>query len=333
MNRAGAIACHGSNGYIRNNEIIENIYADLDSAGSNYGGGITCSGGVYGLLHIMNNRIEKNRAAEGSAIYGGDKVVIRNNLILDNRNGLGAGIYVDGDAQIINNSFYGNDGYSIIYCKSGSPQILNNIIWGNSLRNEWKTIHIIPSPGTPVISYCDIQDGFEGSGNISSDPLFRNTAENDFHLKSSACGNDADSPCIDTGSPVYTDSILGCQAGLGTTLSDMGAYGGGKKVLTALETKVSSPNIPHLIRIFPNPFNSLTKIVFHIPSPQFISVIIYNLQGAQVCHLHDGFSAAGEKTLQWNGQNDQGHSVSSGIYLVRLSIDDRADFKKVLLMK
>jgi len=64
-------------------------------------------------------------------------------------------------------------------------------------------------------------------GNIDVDPLFRDPANGDFHLMSTACGDPYDSPCIDAGDPSITDDFLDCMYGLGTSISDMGAYGGG----------------------------------------------------------------------------------------------------------
>lgn len=330
----GAIACGGSQGYIKDNDIIENIYTDLDSTGSENGGGILCSGRIHGTLKVINNVITKNRASNGGAIVCGNYVLVQNNLITKNDEGLGGAIYITGDSRIVNNTIYGNDGYSTIYIKSGSPEITNNIIWGNSLHDEMKTIHIEPAPGTPIISYCNIQDGFEGAGNFSLDPLFRNVVTGDFHLKSIDCGDDANSPCIDAGSPAYSDTLLHCGAGLGTILSDVGAYGGGKEITTVIEDKyVTFPTDPYIIKVAPNPFNTSAKISFVVEKAQNISVSIYNIMGKEIRKLYNGFVEKGEKSLLWSGIDDKGLNVASGIYIVNLSIGNRNYSQKTMLIK
>ncbi|MCB0409897.1 MAG: right-handed parallel beta-helix repeat-containing protein [Flavobacteriales bacterium] len=333
----GAILCGNSEGFIRNNIILENIYVDLDSAGSDYGGGISCSGPNAGTatLRILDNLIEKNTAySGGGGLTTGNNVLVQNNLIIANKDGLGSAIYVTGDTRIVNNTIYGNSGYSTIYIKSGGPEITNNIIWENKLSNEWKTIFKEPSPGIPVVTYNDIQDGYNDPSNFNSDPLFRNILANDFHLKTTACGDNSDSPCIDSGSPFYTDSLLYCGAGLGSSLSDIGAYGGGIGAPTTLQNEPDIyPGEFELIKVFPNPFNGQVKIELSIDQPKNISVSIYSLDGSTIRILYKGQMIAGKKVLLWDGRNEQGITVSSNVYFVQIALDAKIYFKKLLLIK
>ncbi len=326
----GAIDCNGS-GYLRNNTIIGYVTSDYTYYGAQYGGAINCGG----TLKIVNNRIEKHAGGEGSAIRCSGDVWIQNNLILHNTESLGAGIFIQGNPKIINNTFYGNDGYAIIYFKSGYPEITNNIIWGNTLRSDWKTIHVEAGiPDLITVTYSNIQDGYDGTGNISVNPLFRDELNGDFHLKSLNCGSDANSPCIDAGSPLYVDSMMNCLAGLGTGSSDVGAYGGGALNPTATEdeNRISSRR-SHSISIKPNPFNNSTQIELDLRQFSTVSLTMCNISGAKVRTLYQGSIGPGTKVFSWNGRDDRGNPSPSGIYILRIRMENRVYDRKVVLLK
>jgi uncharacterized delta-60 repeat protein len=83
-----------------------------------------------------------------------------------------------------------------------------------------------------LYTYSIIQGNYVGSDEATTnieniDPLFRDASNGDYHLQSTSCGSPSNSPGIDAGDPNIRDYILDCaSAGLSTTLSDIGAYGG-----------------------------------------------------------------------------------------------------------
>jgi hypothetical protein len=83
-----------------------------------------------------------------------------------------------------------------------------------------------------ILTYNIIQGDYYGKDTSTTnlhdvDPLFRDTSAVDFHLQSTACGYSGDSPAIDAGAPEIGDYALDCTSGgLGSSRSDMGAYGG-----------------------------------------------------------------------------------------------------------
>ncbi len=84
---------------------------------------------------------------------------------------------------------------------------------------------------------------------------------------------------------------------------------------------------------YPNPFNPVTNIRFEIPAAGKVSVKIYNIRGQLIKSLISGQYPAGEHTVKWDGINDRGQRVSSGIYIYRLQTGNQTKMKKMLLIK
>ena len=102
-----------------------------------------------------------------------------------------------------------------------------------------------------------------------------------------------------------------------------------------------SPVLPTSFKLeqnFPNPFNSSTTIRFEVPFEQGRSEVhttltVYNILGQKVRTLLDERKTAGRYHVIWDGRNDQGSSVASGIYFYRLRIGGNAESKKMTLLK
>jgi hypothetical protein len=198
-----------------------------------------------------------------------------------------------GDPVFVNNVFFGNiaggGGGGGIYGWLANPIITNCILWGN-LPTQ---IHMAGG-SVPEVTFCDMDSYWPGTGNIRIYPLFRDPAGGDFHLMSTFCGDPYDSPCIDVGDPTIEDIILECDWGLGTLVSDMGAYGGGDSTL--LDVDDSMPQLPketRLLQNYPNPFNANTNIEFALQEQSYISIIIYDIMGREVEILFEGLRQPG----------------------------------------
>ena len=107
--------------------------------------------------------------------------------------------------------------------KDGNALVYNTIILGNGAGSGYE---ISIDGGKPEFKYCNVPEKIEGEGNIEAEPYFRDPGKGDFRLMSVSCGYPIDSPCIDAGDPSVSDNNLGCNAGLGTDRSDIGAFGG-----------------------------------------------------------------------------------------------------------
>ena len=69
---------------------------------------------------------------------------------------------------------------------------------------------------------------------------------------------------------------------------------------------------------YPNPFNSETVIRFEMREKQEVELAVYNLAGQKLVHLVAGSREAGVHTVRWNGRNERGRELASGVYVYRL---------------
>ena len=96
---------------------------------------------------------------------------------------------------------------------------------------------------------------------------------------------------------------------------------------------VQIPPSAFQMRNYPNPFNPETTISYTLPTAGLVSLEIYNSRGQLVRSLLQEEQSAGEHTLIWNGKDDSGHSVASGLYLCRIACNGIHEMRKMLLMK
>jgi hypothetical protein len=83
----------------------------------------------------------------------------------------------------------------------------------------------------------------------------------------------------------------------------------------------------------PNPFNLKTNISYSVAMPGKIKLTIYDLLGRRVRTLSDEHQTPGNKSIDWDGTDDEGNTVASGIYFYRIQAGDFAQSKKMVLMK
>ncbi len=84
---------------------------------------------------------------------------------------------------------------------------------------------------------------------------------------------------------------------------------------------------------YPNPFNPSTTIEYALPTRTNIKIEIYNLLGQNVRTLVNKEQLAGNHNVTWDGNNNSGQMVTSGIYLYKLTTHDFSSSKKMLLLK
>ncbi|UCC79597.1 MAG: right-handed parallel beta-helix repeat-containing protein [Candidatus Zixiibacteriota bacterium] len=328
-------AWHAAGGLIL---IVEDSASVMDNLFEGNWAGTGSGGGLYFRGEnsvITGNIFIENRVARGGGLYlqGSYIRVFQNLLAFNIADADGGGVYINGTNMTLENnviSYNSANGAGGVYSDNSSPftpiTMINNIVWGNT-ATSWPQIYIRHHP--LEVSYCNVQGGWQGVGNIDVDPLFRDIANGDFHLMSTFCGDPYDSPCIDVGDPAIQDYLLDCDWGLGLQLSDMGAYGGGDSTLQAVEDcQPPLPTEPILLQNYPNPFNAATNIEFILSRRSFLSITIYNILGQEVAILYRGIRQAGAHTISWDASD-----FPSGVYFARLEAGGYTRNIKMLLLK
>ena len=95
----------------------------------------------------------------------------------------------------------------------------------------------------------------------------------------------------------------------------------------------STPKDFELHQNYPNPFNNQTVIKFNLRRPTNVSLAIYNILGQKVRTLVEGRSNAGSQTVSWDGKDERGNDLSSGIYFYRLNAGEMSQTKRLVLLK
>ncbi|KAA3600444.1 MAG: T9SS C-terminal target domain-containing protein [Calditrichaeota bacterium] len=93
------------------------------------------------------------------------------------------------------------------------------------------------------------------------------------------------------------------------------------------------PDLFVLHQNYPNPFNPKTNIRFDLPENSQVKLKIYNLLGQEVRTLINEEMSAGFKSVIWNGKNNSGNFISSGIYVYQIITDKHIKSKKMLFLK
>lgn len=84
---------------------------------------------------------------------------------------------------------------------------------------------------------------------------------------------------------------------------------------------------------YPNPFNANTKISFNIPLSGFVDLSVYDLTGRAIRKLIRENMPVGLHEVVWDGRNDNGDQLVSGIYFVRIATEHQAKTHRLVLIK
>ncbi len=84
---------------------------------------------------------------------------------------------------------------------------------------------------------------------------------------------------------------------------------------------------------YPNPFNPITTISYSLLTDCKVDISIYNIKGQKIRELFSGFNNQGTHSVVWNGKDNEGNNVSSGIYFYKVQTDQASATKKILMLK
>ena len=288
------------------------------------GGGISCQGGA----RISYNLIYNNRAQcfsypnQGCGLGGGIMVYARackiyNNTVVKNyvrrvspnppyEGGEGSGIYVawyePAETLVIENNVIAFNHRGGLHLDVGGRPFMEryNLIFGND--------------------YYDLIVPETSATDIFADPLFVDTAQNDFRLL-------PDSPCIDAGNPEYPPDP-------DSTRVDIGALFFDQLVDIIDDHDAEAPFDFELSQNYPNPFNAQTAISYELPNPAIVSLIIYDLTGKVIRRLvKSECQEPGPHAYSWDATDGGGTAVSTSIYFYELEIDGKRLVKSMILIK
>jgi hypothetical protein len=101
----------------------------------------------------------------------------------------------------------------------------------------------------------------------------------------------------------------------------------------SLETAKMLPQGFELHQNHPNPFNPETQISYSLPQEADVRLVVYNMLGQRVRLLVDGYQSAGNNTVTWDGRDENGEQVATGVYFYRLRAGEFVQTKKMSLVK
>ena len=318
---AGGLDIHGTGTVTRN--IFERNRA-AEGLGYGWGGAILITNEGYPdrLITLSHNIYRNNHAPDhGGAVFVDDEAHVRmeHELFYNNTcNKSGSAIYVDiaGDAgppstlYMSNCTVYGNSATNgaAMFVEGSIAQVENCIFWNNG--NDFETVYK-GQAAVLTVNYTLTQQGFAGTGNFSSDPLFANPSNGDFHLKSKGgrflngewVNDDVTSPAIDAGNPSSPFSNEPTPNG---SRINLGYYGN-----TAEASKSADVGIEELslesgaLKIYPNPTTGELKIKNY--ELKIENIEIFDVYGRQIFNFQ--FST-------FNSIDVSG--LPTGVYFVRV---------------
>ena len=347
-NQGGGFICHTAENVILNNVLIRDNRSGITILGvantritntsilGNRERGINLGGCPDAVLKNIILRCNGGASAGGLNVFDSDVYVI-NALISHNRGEYTGGIYSSGShINLTNVTVTRNIPMGVIrvggmFCENQSDIIIrNSIIWNNTDGELF-----LYGENTHNLSYSDIGEWeWEGVGIIDANPLF---TDSDFHL----CEG---SLCIDSGDPdsLYSDiedpnnPTYALYPAMGTIRNDMGYYGGhGAYNPYASESNDELQITNYELDNYPNPFNPSTTISYQLPkNVKDAKIEIYNLKGQFVRKLDVKSEKSGIGKVIWDGRNDNGEFVGSGVYFYKLNVNGKTiAAKKCLMLK
>jgi len=160
--------------------------------------------------------------------------------------------------------------------------------------------------------YGDANDIFPGNLNVSDFNALSSTNSDSY----SSGGSFVAVENIATNSGVITaDLIVALSAGIDDEETDI------------------LPQEYSLAQNYPNPFNPTTTIEYYLPNSGEVEIEVYNITGQKVKTLVDGNATVGTNSIDWDGTDEYGYEVASGMYFYRLNAPSFSMTKKMTLLR
>ena len=147
------------------------------------------------------------------------------------------------------------------------------------------------------VAVMGVNQGFEGAGDLFIVRAESGITVDDLHITARGTDNSNLEFTLDTTSGTLTPRVFGLNAN------------------------------------YPNPFNPMTKISFSLPETQNVKLGVYSVDGRKVATLLNETRGPGLHEVVWTGRNDDGQTVSSGMYFYRIDAGPYSQVRKMTLMK
>ncbi len=211
-------------------------------------------------------------------------------------------------------------------------ELSRTIVWGNCSAGPGAQVFVTSNPPDGGVAFiCSDVDstGMDSDANgvilYVTDNIFENpwlcqpvdcslapNVAGDYTLRNA-------SPCLASKSP--------CSQLIGALDGGCAATGVGGDEVASLPTEYS------LLQNAPNPFNPVTRIAFEIPRSGLVQLSVYNVTGTLIRTLVNETLPRAKHTVLWDGSDESGRSVASGVYFYRLETAGFAETKKMMLLK
>lgn len=246
-----------------------------------------------------------------------------NNTIIDNRGS--NSLWLGGlDTHVYNNIFYNNAGKEVAVPNTFQAQFGSNVTFSNNLiKNGYSGFY---NQNTSLNEITWLNDP------LNVDPLLDslNVDWPFFPLD--------DSPVIDAGTTNFPEGyemplydLAGNPRVHGTNI-DLGCFEW-VEGMASIEDEVLICNSGYRLSNYPNPFNPNTTISYSLNSETQVKLEIYNVKGQKVKTLVNEKQERGEHSQSWDGIDNSGNPVSSGVYLYKLKTDYDETVKRMMLIK
>jgi hypothetical protein len=154
------------------------------------------------------------------------------------------------------------------------------------------------------------------------------------NIPAGGAGSNAGSPFVVELSQSVADTVV-------TLWAMVEANGGAYSVPVRCELHISMPStgvedtpLAFDVRYScPNPFTETTSLALALPEASPVTLSVYNTAGRLVRHLDQGLLPAGRHLLRWDGRDDGGRQVASGVYFLRVTAGERTEDRKAVLLR
>ncbi len=107
----------------------------------------------------------------------------------------------------------------------------------------------------------------------------------------------------------------------------------GDGIILGADDATGIPDIYSLSQNYPNPFNPITSVDFSLARMSDVTIMVFNVLGQQVKTLVNGEMSAGQHSVTWEGDDNRGDAVASGIYFYKMVSDEFVKTRKMVLMR